>query len=140
MLLEGGGGAFRRIYPGELPRGRGEMLGGLFIFPFERADALSQPRREQIAFTSVRQPRRCAEQSERRLLEERCVALLFVLSGRGIVSQTHNLGLVLTWFNGEEGGGGRASCVTKCSLRSWEEKKTNKLRSRKEKPQNITGG
>lgn len=64
MLLEGGGGAFHRIYPGELPRGRGEMLGGLFIFPFERADALSQPRREQIAFMSVRQPRRRAEQSE----------------------------------------------------------------------------
>lgn len=121
MLLQGGGGAFHRIYPGELPRGRGEMLGGLFIFPFERADALSQPRREQIAFMSVRQPRRRAEQSERRLLEERCVAPLFVLSGGGIVSQTHNLGVILTRFNGEQGGGGLgggAPCVTKCSLRS----------------------
>lgn len=76
------------------------MLGGLFIFPFERADALSQPRREQIAFMSVRHPRRRTEQSERRLLEEPCVAPLFVLSGRGIVSQTHNLGVILTQFNG----------------------------------------
>lgn len=54
--------------------------GRLFIFPFERAGVLSQPRREPIASPSLRQRRRPLEESGA------------VLSPRGIVCQTHKRG------------------------------------------------
>lgn len=66
--------------PHKMPAPPRRNAGRLFIFPFERAGVLSQPRREPIASPSVRQPGRPLEESAA------------VLSPRGIVCQTHKRG------------------------------------------------
>lgn len=87
--------------------------GRLFIFPFERAGVLSQPRRESIASPSVQQPGRPLEES---------VALL---SPRGIVCQTHkresNINAALCYTGLQKLG------VWKYSSRKAKEKKNRNL-------------
>lgn len=79
-LLRGGGGVGGRKCSTEDAGASRRDAGRLFIFPFERAGVLSQPRREPIASPSVRQPGRPLEESAA------------VLSPRGIVCQTHKRG------------------------------------------------
>lgn len=93
--------------------------GRLFIFPFERAGVLSQPRREPIASPSLRQRRRPLEESGA------------VLSPRGIVCQTHkrgsNISAALCYAAGLQ------------KLGVWEQYEKKKYGSREGKEKKISG-